>query len=147
MRTHWLRKYSVIFLIFFIAITLHAPVYHQHVEDHHPDQSAHTHSTDSHHPNDYILASHEKVLIHEVLSDKSHHTHYHAHFEKDLYRINRIATKKVKTVFDVTLLTYNNISIQSPISNNYTYYPYNPNFNRKASAKTSSGLSPPIYSS
>ena len=147
MRIHWLRKYSVSFLILFIAITLHAPLYHQHVDDYFSDQSTHMHSIDSHHPNDYTLTSVKKALIHEVFPDESHQTHFHVHFEKDLYRSNRIVSKIVETVSDVKLLTYDNLSIQSPVTSKYTYHPYTSIFYSKTFAKTSSGLSPPVYTS
>jgi len=146
MNRNCLTKSFVTFLIVFISIALNAPVYHQHGDDHHPDQSTHTHNIDSHHPNDYTLTSHKKELINEVLPDESHQTHYHAHFEKSLYGINRIVSKIVETVSDVELLPYNNFSNQPPVSIKLTYHPYRSIFYSKTFAKTSSGLSPPVYS-
>ena len=147
MMPHWFRKTYITFFVFFITISLHSPIYHQHIDDHHPAQSTHTHNIDSHHPNDYTLTSGKKELIHELLYVDSHQTHYHAHFEKDLYRTNRIFSKIVKIESDIKLLTYNNLSIQSPVSNKYSYHLYTSISYSKTFAKTSSGLSPPVYSS
>jgi hypothetical protein len=85
-------------------------------------------------------------LIHEVLPDESHKTHYHAHFEKDFYRSNRIVSKIVETASDVKLVTYNNLSIQLPVPSKYTYHPNTSISYSKTFAKISSGLSPPVFS-
>jgi len=140
------NKSCLHFIVFFIVIALHAPIYHQHVDNHQHEPLQHTDNIAPHHPNDYSVNSHRTGFSQDVLPEKSHHIHYHAHFEKDILRTNRIDTKKGKTISVYTFMTFNIVSTHSLDLKKHSYDYYKPNYYNNNSAKTFSGLSPPIHS-
>lgn len=140
------KKSCLHLIVFFIVIALHSPIYHQHADDNHQHESLkHTYIA-PHHPNDYSVTSHRTVFPQDGLPEKSQHTHYHSHFEKDLLRTGRIDTKTVKTISVYTFMTSNNVSTHSLALKKHSCDQYKLKYYSNNSAKTSSGLSPPIYS-
>ena len=140
------RKSYVTCLILFIVVLLHSPVYHQHVDDHHLGPLEHTDHSSPHSPNDYSANLHITEFSHEVLPEESHHAHYHLHIKEDFYRSPRIDTNKVKTISVYVFEAFNNLSTNSPTLKKQSYNYYNPKTCSNNCDKTSSGLSPPIYS-
>ena len=141
-----MKKFYVNLLILFIVIALQTPIYHQHVDDnHHSEPDSHTDHIALHHSNDYSIDSHGTDIFQDTLPEKTDHTHNHAHFEKNLFRNTRIEKAAVKTAsvynlvsFDV--LSKHVLSFSKPSCNPYALISYS-----KTYAKTSSGLSPPVY--
>lgn len=141
------KKTCLHFLIFFIVIALHAPIYHQHVDDNHQREPLkHSDYIAPHHPNDYSVNSHRTGFSQDVLPEESHHAHYHSHFDRDLLQTSLLDTKKVKAISVYTFMTFNNLSTHSLALKKHSYDYYKPKYYNNISAKTSSGLSPPIYS-
>jgi hypothetical protein len=141
-----LNKTYFNFIVFFIVIAIHFPIYHQHVDDHHPEPLKHTDNIEPHSPNDYSVNSHETILEPDVFTEESHDTHYHSHFEKDFYRTRRIDTNKFKTISVYTIDTFNNLPTHSLTLKKHSYDYYKPKYYSNNYAKTSSGLSPPRFS-
>lgn len=134
-------------VVFFIVIALNAPIYHQHVDDKHKHEPFEdTDNIALHHPNDYSANSHRTGFYEDVAPEESHHAHYHPHFEKDLLRTSRIDTKEVETISVYAFMTFNNLPTYSLALNKHSYDYYKPKYYSNNSAKTFSGLSPPIYS-
>jgi len=146
MMLHWFRKTYVTLFIFFVVIAFHSPIYHQHVDDHHPDPLTHTDNIASHNPNDYSANSHKTGFLNEVLPDESHQAHFHAHFEKEFYTTSRIVTKKVKTIYSNAYEAFSSLSTNNLALNKYSYDYYQPQYYSNDFSKTSSGLSPPRIS-
>jgi hypothetical protein len=140
------KKTYLHFLIFFIVIALCFPIYHQHIDNYHPEPLTPADHVTPHPPNDYSVSSHETILERESLPEGSHHTHYHSHFEKDFYRTRRIDTDKVKTMSVYTFEAFNSLSINSLVLKKQSHDYYNPKYYCNNYAKTSSGLSPPRFS-
>ena len=122
------------------------PVYHQHVDDHHLEPLEHTDHSSPHSPNDYSVTSHESIIEPEIFVEKSHDTHYHLHYEKQLYRFSRIDKNKVKAISTQTLEAFNILPTTSPAVKKYSYAYYKPQYYSNRHTKTYSGLSPPVYS-
>ncbi len=142
-----LHKTCLHFLLFFIVITLQTPIYHQHVNDNHlHDPLKYTDYVAPHHPNDYSINSHRTVVSQNALPEKSHHTHNHAHYEKDLVRTLRIDLNKAKTIPDYTFDAFNNKSNNALALKKFSFDYYMPKYYGNNYAKTSSGLSPPRIS-
>ena len=140
------RKSYVTVLIFFIVVVLHSPVYHQHIDDYHPETTKHNDNVAPHAPNDYSVNSHDSIIEPEYFTEKSHDTHYHLHFEKPFYRYSRIDKNKIKTISFQTLEAFNSLSPNTPALKKHLYAYYKPKHYSNHYAKTFSGLSPPIYS-
>lgn len=142
------RRFYVNLLIGFIVISLLTPIYHQHVDnDHHSESTKHTDHIAPHHSNDYSVDLHGTDIFADSLPEKTDHSHNHAHFEKDLFRKTRIETITAKTtsVYDLVLFDISSKHLL-PLSK-FLNDPYTTIFYSQNSAKTSSGLSPPVYSS
>ncbi len=132
-------------LIFFIIVTLYSPIFHQHVEENHLQEPlGHTHNISLHSPKDYSANSHGSSSSKAVLSDNYNHTHYHSHFGKDLLRVRRIEDQQIQLSFLYALKTFNSLLTQSLALKKYSYNQYKSKNYSSNSAKTSSGLSPPI---
>ena len=148
MSLNCVRRTSVNLLILFIVISLQTPIYHQHVNDsHHSEPSKHTDHIEPHHSNDYSVGVHGKDTFQDALPEDTDHSHNHAHFEKDLFRKSRIENIAVNTAFVYGIVVFDNVS-KHLLS--FSKSSYNPNARisyRKIFTKTSSGLSPPVYSS
>ncbi len=144
----WFRKTYITFFVYFIIIALQTPIYHQHVADTHRSESVkHTDHIEPHHSNDYSVDVHGKDTFQEALPEDTDHSHNHAHFEKELFRKTRIENIAVNTAFVYGIVVFDNVS-KHLLS--FSKSSYNPNARisyRKIFAKTSSGLSPPVYSS
>ncbi len=135
------------FVIFLIVIALHSPIYHKHIdENHHHEPIKQTDNIAHHHPNDYSVDSHGTEFSQEVLPAESHHTHYHSHFEKDLLQVTRINTIYSETIAGYTYIAFNNPSTHSLTKRRHSYKQYKSKYYTNTSAKTASGLSPPIIS-
>ena len=139
------KKTYTCVLIFFIVIVLHSPIYHQHVDDRHPESITHTDNIADHSPNDYSLKSHETSLETKVFTEDTHTTHYHLHFEQTIYYIGRVDTSKVKTISGYTFDAFNNLPMQPLAPKKYSYDYYKSIYYSKNYAKTFSGLSPPQF--
>ncbi len=134
-------------LIFIIIVALYSPIFHQHAKENHPQEPlGHTHNISLHSSSDYSLNSHGSSSSKAVLSDSFSHTHYHSHFGNDLLRIRRIENQQIQSSFLYMLKTFNNLSTQSLALKKYSYNQYKSKYYSRNSAKTSSGLSPPIFS-
>jgi len=141
------KRTSLNFIIFFIVIALHAPIYHQHIYNHHSESLKHTDNITPHSLNDYSINSHETIFETETFTEESHTTHYHLHFDQIVYRISRIDTNTVKTISDYTFDAFNNLPTHPFVLKKHSYAYYKTKHYSNNHAKTSSGLSPPIYSS
>ena len=146
MRLSGVKRSFVNLLILFIVIAFQTPIYHQHVNDNHNiEPISHTNHIAPHHSSDYSIDSHGTDIFQDTLPEKTDHTHNHAHFEKDLFRNNRIAKDVV-----ITASVYNPVSLDVLSKhvfsfNQSSYNPYTLTSYSITYAKTSSGLSPPVY--
>ena len=61
------KKIYVTFLIFFIVVVLHSPVYHQHIDDYHPETTKHNDNVAPHAPNDYSVNTHDSIIESEFI--------------------------------------------------------------------------------
>ncbi len=139
-----INKTCLHFLIFFILIALNFPLFHEHIDNHH-EIAKHADNIAHHSLNDYSVNSHKTFSMKEFLPIESHHTHYHSHFEKDFYRTPRIDTNNVKTIYVYTFNSFNNPPTHSLALKRHSYDSYKPESCINNTAKTSSGLSPPIH--
>ncbi len=142
------KRLYVNLLILFIVVALQTPIYHQHVDDnHHIEPISHTDHIAPHHSNDYAIDLHGTDIFQNTLPEKTDHTHNHAHFEKDLFRNNRIERAAVKTASVYNPVSFDVLSKHVLSFSKSSYNPYTLISCSKTYAKTSSGLSPPVYSS
>ena len=141
------QKTCLPFLIFAIVIVLNSPIYHQHVDDNHKhDSLIHADYVASHHPNDYSESIHRTDVFQDALPEKSHHTHNHAHYEKNLVRTIRTDSNRVETISVYTFDIFNNLPTCALALNKFSFNSYKPKHHSRNYAKTSSGLSPPLFS-
>lgn len=141
------QKTCLYLFIFFIIIALQAPIYHQHVDDNHKhDPLIYADYVASHHPNDYSESIHRTDVFQDALPEKSHHTHNHAHYEKNLVRIIRIDLNRVEAISVYTSDVFNNLPTYALALNKFAFDAYKPKLYSRNYAKTSSGLSPPLFS-
>ncbi len=134
-------------LIFFIIIALHSPIYHQHVERNHLlEPLQHTHDISRHSPSDYSVILRGSSTSMAGLSVDFNHTYYYSHFGKNVLRIRRIENNQVQASVLYVINTFDNLSTQLLALKKHSYNQYKSKNYSNNSAKTSSGLSPPIYS-
>ncbi len=144
-KLHSFKKILFHILVVATVISLHAPVYHQHVDDYHPAPIKHSDAVEHHHPGDYSVHSRMTTFLQEVLRDKPHQTHYHLHIDNHTYRNIRIYESKSKAASFQSLVAINSRGANTPVNQIWSY-DYRPIYYSNHSAKTSSGLSPPRYS-
>ena len=133
-------------VVFFIVIALNAPIYHQHVDNHYPKPLKHIDNIASHVHNNDFVNSFETKLEPDFFTEEFHDTHYHLHFEEKIYTIGRIERNKTKTIVVYIFDAFNNLPTHSLALKKQLYDYYKPKYYSNNSAKTFSGLSPPIYS-
>ena len=144
----WFRKTYITFFVFFIIIALQTPIYHQHVADtHHSEPVKHTDHIEPHHSNDYSLDVHGTDFFQDALPEETDHSHNHTHFEKELFRKTRIESITFNTASVYGLVAFDILLQLAPSLSKSSYSPDARISYRKIFAKTSSGLSPPVYSS